>query len=444
MSDVAPSIRRFTRRGPAGWIWLGIVLLLVGAFAFTLQFVDPPPPKVATLATGDLGGRYRQFGEALQRELAGSGLEIELRSTTGSAENLALLADRESGVSLGIVQSGLASRETHPNLRGLAVLFHEPIWVFIREAAGVTSLRDLEGRAVAVGKPGSGTLPVAHALLKSAGLDDVIRREIGGREAVEALRNGQVDGAVFVVSVDSELVWELFHMPGVLALPFRNAEAFSARHRFMSAVTVAPGLVDIEADQPRDALPLLAANAMLVARADLHPALTPLLLQACRRVLRDGGLLEPPGRFPAAVDSLLDSSPEALHFHESGPPFLQRYMPFRIASLLDRMKILLLPIVTLLIPIIRLAGPTWRWRARLKVLRWYRVLRDIDMELLSGKVRDPAAEIENLERVRREIRKLRVPLSYTDTLFQLQQHIDMVLARLREELARTLAITDKK
>ncbi len=423
-----------SRRGPGIWVWIVLVIFVIGAFLFTWQFVEPPPPREIVIATGESSGRYKALGQQLQSALREGDLRVVLRETAGSVDNLELLTDPSSGVALALVQSGLARETEHPTLRALGSLFYEPLWVFVRKDAGIESFTDLGGKRIAVGGPGSGSVPVAESLFNAAGISsNVSRLHVGGAEAKEALLSGKVDAAVFVMSIEAPLVRDLFTTESLIPLSFPNAGAYGVRFRYLSAVTVGHGVVDIGGNHPTEDLPLLACHAMLVARSDLHPAIAPLILSALREVLSEGGMLEQPGEFPSRLGLSLPLADEAGHFFNSGPPFLQRYLPFRFASMLDRLKILLVPILTLLFPIVRLAGPTWRWRARRKVLKWYRVLRDLDQGIALGKVTDPAAAIQTLETVRQEIRRLRVPLFFTDTLFHLQAHVDLVLSRLQTE-----------
>src|SRR5207302_4690942 len=77
-------------------------------------------------------------------------------------------------------------------------------------------------------------------------------------------------------------------------------------------------------------------------------------------------------------------SEDAKHFYKSGPPVLQRLLPFWLASLVDRLKIMLIPLIVLLMPLVRAAPPLAAWRTRRKIYVWYSALRDIDQRLILG------------------------------------------------------------
>src|SRR4051812_11281792 len=88
-----------------------------------------------------------------------------------------------------------------------------------------------------------------------------------------------------------------------------------------------------------------------------------------------------PGSSPPSYCDL-PVSEEARHFYRSGPPVLQRLLPFWLASLVDRVKVMLIPIVMLTMPLLHATPPLMRRRTRRKIYLWYSDLRDIDQRLV--------------------------------------------------------------
>ena len=176
---------------------------------------------------------------------------------------------------------------------------------------------------------------------------------------------------------------------------------------------------------------MLAPTANLVARDDFHPALASLLLQIMTKVHRDRSLFEDQDEFPNASNldfPLLDA---ARRYYKYGPPLLQRYLSFWTADFIDRMKVMLVPLITLLIPLFRVFPPTYRWRVRKKIYRWYRELQDLDIEQPSQQLADKQKEyIQRLDAIEEEVRKVNVPLSYADELYELRLHIGLVRNKL--------------
>jgi len=305
--------------------------------------------------------------------------------------------------------------------------------VFHRLAAAPDDLRGLRGRHLAVGAEGSGTRAVALQVLERNGIDAVgaVLRDHGGRAAAEALRGGAVDAAFFVAAPSSPLIAGLLRDPDLALLGFTRAEAYVRQLPYLARVTLAAGQVDLAAGIPASDVPLVAPTANLVAVADFHPALAGLLLQAAGSVHAAGDGFSPPGSFPTSRHVDLPLAGAAQRHFTSGPPWLQRYLPFWAATLVDRLKVMLVPLLTLLLPLMRILPPTYRWRVRSRIYRWYRDLRTVEQRIFGGVDGATATwATAELDRIEREVAQLQVPLSYTDQLFNLRLHIRYVRGEL--------------
>jgi len=419
-----------------GWMLLVVALVLGVAY----RFVDPAPPTSISVATGPDGGRYHQVALQLRERLAADGLDLILLPSAGSIANLDALADPQSEVSMAFVQSGIDGlyEGDTSGLSGLGSLYYEPLWIFFRRSQPLELIPDLRGRRVAIGAPGSGTNAIARLLLETShlrytGADaDVAAREVGGSEAAAALVAGEIDAAFFVQSADGPLIAALAVDPGLDFLDMQRAEAYRRRFPFLSTSSIPAGLIDLGRDIPPSDRRVLAPVATLVVNHRFHPALTPLVLEAARSVVGGGGLLEDAGEFPSPQYSDFPLSPEAEHYYRSGPPFLMRYMPFWAASLIDRLIILVLPLMVVVLPLARLAGPIYQWRTRSKIYRWYEYLRGADEKIRNGSIAaNVGAEMQHLREIEGELSRVEVPLSYMDQLYNLQLHLSLVLERLQ-------------
>jgi TRAP transporter TAXI family solute receptor len=422
------------------WRFFGpaILLTLVG-FVVAYQFVEPAPPRQIAIATGGKEGAYYRFAERYAELLARDGITLEVRSTSGSIENLGLMTAPESDVDIAFVQGGTGDQAAAPRLRSLASLYLEPLWIFTRARPPPERLSELAGRRIAAGGTGSGTRAVALQLLADNGLADETATllPMGGTEAAEALLSGGLDAAFIVASPEAPVVARLLAAEGIAPVSLARTQAYARRYRFLSAVTLPEGVIDFQRNIPDRDINLLAPAANLVAREDLHPALSVLLLQAAKKVHGGGGLFERPGEFPAPSHLDFPQSDAAQQYFEFGPPFLQRYLPFWAANLIDRLKIMLLPLVTLLFPLFKIVPPTYRWRVRSRIYRWYRELQEIDER---ARAAGPADDLERLtselDRIEDEVRRVSVPLAYADALYHLRMHIAFVRQTLHGSEAR--------
>lgn len=434
------------RRGRVGrsigaWAWVAGLCLAMGAASY-FMFVEPPPPRRVVMAGGDREGAYYAFANEYARELSKDGLVVEVRETAGSLENLKLLREDDTGVSVAIVQSGVAVPEDIEKLLALGSLYREPLWVFHRADREVRNLGALAGMRIGIGAEGSGTQAVAVRMLAANGLTGETGSDGNPRarlvaqkvaDAADALRKGELDAAFFVAAFEAEYIQELLGDPRVKLLGFDQQEAYRRRFRFLAPVSLPTGVVDLAKDVPPRDVPLLAPTAMLVVRGDFHPALESVLLAAASRIHGGGDVLNEPREFPSDRYCDLRVSEDARRFYRSGQPFLQRVLPFWLASMADRAKLMVIPLVMLMMPLLRAAPPLIRWRTRRKIYRWYGVLREIDQKLAAGLAGvDLDREVARLRSIEHKVVWVDVPLSYMEEFYQLRTHLTMMMQRLFE------------
>jgi TRAP-type uncharacterized transport system substrate-binding protein len=422
----------------AGPFVLLALLLLAGAY----WLLDPTPPRRMVLATGPERSDYTEFGARYAKLLAREGIAVQLRSTQGAAENLALLRDPNSGVDVAFVQGGIEAThasEDHPDadLASLGSLFYEPVWLFYREEAAQRALKSptldrlsqLPGWRVNIGTAGSGVPALVNRLLEANALDPSTLTLLKEDQtpAVVAFLEGRIDAIVFASAPESLFVQMLLRTPGVRLFDFAQAEAYARRFAFLSPVTLPRGIVDLANDQPSHDVRLVAPTAMLLAREGTHPALVQLLAQAAVQVHGSAGWFQRKGDFPSLRNTEFAVAPEAQRILRDGPPWLQRYLPFWLANLVDRMWVVLISIVAVLIPLSRVVPPLYQFRIRSRVFRWYGQLRALEEAI--GK--RPAADLQReLDDIERGVGRVNVPLSYADELYALRGHIALVRTRL--------------
>ena len=413
-------------------VWgLLAVIVLVG-FLITYQYVGAPPPKLVRIATGANNGAYYTFAQEYARLLASDGITLEVVPTAGSVENLELLKSGE--VSLALIQGGSATRDDKERLQSLGSLFLEPIWIFVRRQSAVKRFLELKGNRVSVGIAGSGTHLLATQLLSAAGITEtntqLIREETA--RAIDSLSNGKIDAAFFVASPEAPIIRKLFAAPAVELLNFDRAAAYGRWFPFLTPVTLSEGVIDLQQNIPAHDTPLVAASANLAARRDLNPSLIPAVLNAVTRVHQAGGVLEHKRQFPSVDFADLPLSEDARRYLINGPSFLFRWLPYGTAVLLDRLKILVLPLLALLLPLFKIAPPLYTWRIRSKIYKWYAAVREVESSIQQDKVSgDPASLINRLSELDRQVASVSVPLSYAAELYHLRLHIRFLQEKLQ-------------
>jgi TRAP-type uncharacterized transport system substrate-binding protein len=424
------------------------VVLAVALLAAAYWWLDPTPPRTVVLATGQDQGAYAEFGKRYVELLKEDGIEVRLRKTAGAAENAALLREPGGEVDIAFVQGGADDSVAASGDEGdvpddgqvsLGSLFYEPVWIFYRADAAerllhapeLTSLAQLAGWRVNIGAPGSGVPNVMNRLLEANRTDPATITLIREPQtpAVVSLLESRIDAAVFASANESLLVQMLLQTPGIRLFDFVQAEAYSRRFPFLSPVTLPRGVVDLARDVPPADVHLVAPTATLVARKRTHPALLQLFMQAAQQVHGGPGWFRHKGEFPNPRNTEHPLAKEAQRFYSSGPPVLQRYLPFWLANLIERMWPVLVTIVAVLLPLSRMLPPLYEFRIRSRVFRWYAQLREVENAM---GVRPTSELLADLDAIEARVGSVHVPLSYADELYALRGHIRMVGDRLRE------------
>ncbi len=415
------------------------VLLAVALLGLAYWWLDPNPPKRVTLATGPAQSAYAEFGMRYRKALAASGIEVVLLPSEGSSANLQLLLQGKAD--LGFVQGGSASPAAGDENRpvSLGSLFLEPVWLFYRADAAqkvapsgtLVTLSQLKGLRVNVGTAGSGVPNLMGALfdLNRMEAPGVILSQLDQTAATVAFLGGDIDALVFASAPESLMVQMLLQTPGVKLMDFAQNEAYSRRLPFLAPVSLPRGVVDMAADVPAQDVRLVAPTTTLLARPDVHPAILQLFSQAALALHGNAGWFSRSHEFPIAANAEFALAKEAERTIRNGVPLLQRYLPFSLANLLERMWLSLGIIIALLLPLSRIVPPLYEFRIRSRVFRWYAQLRDIESRHAS----DPAmaqAMVEELDLLDTRAGKVVVPLSHADELYALRNHIQLVRQKL--------------
>ena len=412
---------------------LAAAILLVALFA-AYQFVDPAPPNKIVLATGADGGAYQRYGQAYAEFLAEENIEVELRESAGSAENLALLTG-DSGVDVAFVQSGLAATQDVSGVMGIGSLYLEPLWLFVATDYPFESLSDLSSARLSAGEIGSGTRVVVERLLDAHGIqpdaDSVSGLPLA--ELASAFSADRIDAAFVIADPLSDAVLSLVRSQGVELVSLERSAAYARRSAYLTPVSLPTGVLDLAADLPAMDITTVAPAATMLARKELHPALVDLLLVAAADIHGEHGLLSDAGAFPSPRNVDVPLSDEAARHFRRGPPFLMRYLPFWAATLVDRVWVLALPLLGLAIPLFKLVPPAYQWQVRRRFLKLYAELESLDPSISQPGDEDVVAErLQRIDSLERESAAARVPREYKDALYKLRRDIELVRRRLQD------------
>jgi TRAP transporter TAXI family solute receptor len=406
------------------------ILLIAAACALAYWIIDPTPPRVVKLSTGQENSAYENIGKRYAKEMAKSGIKVILQQSQGSQDNLQRLNKGETD--FAFVQSGSTNEAEaeRTGLVSLGSLFTEPLWLFMRDKKAVTSLTHLKGKKINLGPEGSGVPRLFRQVLQINGVEakDIKASDLENTPATVELLEGRIDALVFAAAPDDPLIQMLLMTPGIKLFNFTQAEAYTRRLPFLTHVTLPRGIVDLGRDLPARDYHLIAPTATLVARDNLHPALMDLFVQAASSIHGGAGWFQQQGQFPSPRYTEIPVAHEAAKFYKDGPPFLQRYMPFWLANLFDRLWVVVLASGALILPLSKVVPPIYVWRIRSRVYRWYGQLRAVEQGVDEGKPREEL--LHRLDQIEERVNRLSVPLSFADEFYGLRNHIEFVRKKL--------------
>lgn len=415
---------------------LTAALLIFGVLFFAIfWFFYSAPPRTLVISSGPEGTMFRTNADRLGRILAKDGVTLKILDSQGSRENLLRLLDPKFRVDVGFVQGGASRGMKTDKLVSLGTLYQEPLLIFYRSEKPIEILSALSKKKIGVGPEGSGTRQLAMTVLGVNGINtnqNPSLLSIDGDDAADLLLAGKVD-AVFLMgdSAASSLIRKLLKNPDIQLYDYVQADGYTRRISYLNKLEMPQGAIDFGKNIPSHEVSLIGPNIELIARENLHPALSDLLLEAAREVYGRPGLYRRQGQFPAAIEREIPISADATRFYKSGKSFLYRTLPFWLASLVNRIIFVFLPILVIMIPGIRVIPALYNWRITLGINRWYRAMLALeqDMVLHPGADRKPEL-LGRLAEIERAVDHMKVPASFANQFYALRLHIGFVRDRL--------------
>ena len=429
-----------------GALYLGLplVALLASGILAAQKLVQPPPSTIRILSGPD-GSSYRLNAEKYKKIIEHYGVKVVILPSHGSLDNLHQLAKAKTKADVGFVQGGLTDGVDITHLVSLGSVFAQPMMVYYRHAEPVERLSQLKGKRLAIGPEGSGARALALKLLQANEMDaaPTVLLELAGEEAADELIAGKIDAAFLMGdSATPAIMRKLRDNPDIEIANFRQADGYLRKFRFLSKLTLPEGAYDLGKNEPPRTLTLVGPTVELVARHDLHPALSDLLISAAREVHSGPGLFRNAGEYPAPLARDFPISADAERYYKSGGQFLYKRLPFWLANLIDRLLVVVVPLLVILVPATKIIPNLYRWRMRARIYRWYGALMAIEREMLAQPVPEAqSALLKRIDAIERSVNELKTPLSFADQLYVLRDHVGMVRQHL---LAATQPINQAK
>ena len=406
-----------------------IGLLIAACLWVSFHFIEPIPPRQIVLASGPESSLYHQHAKRYVELMARHGLTVVERITEGPGENLELLSDPKSGVDVAFVQGGQAQSSQAKDVVMLASLYFQPLWIFVRRGESFDAFATLRGKKVSLGMPGSGTNVLGTPLLAASGILDKTATfvHVPTDRTQSVLHGKEVDAAFLVGGVSTAAVAAALADPSLELVSLAHTDAYQQRYRYLTPRTLHAGAISFVPMVPSRDVSLLATEAMLAARNTLHPAIVNLLIETIRDEHDDQGYFESPGEFPNWEQVDLPVSPDAVRHKRFGPSPLYRYLPFWVATFVERFIIIVLPLVLIALPVAQQLPKVLNWRARSSIYRWYGELKLLEREVAMRGGDLPIDKwLSDVDRIERAAEQLRTPSSLASEAYTLREHIRLV------------------
>jgi hypothetical protein len=417
-------------------VGLPVALVIAAACALAAKLMQSAPPSRIRFISGSEGSSYRTLADRYKKIIETHGVKVDVVPSQGALDNLQRLADPKAKVDVGFVQGGLADGVDISRLASLGTVFTQPLMVYYRLPEVVDRLTALRGKRIGIGAEGSGTRALALKLLKANDMDEKDATLTGdhGEQAARRLVDGELDAAFLMGdSATPQVMRSLREAPGVRLMSFRQAEGYVRRLKFLAHLTLPEGAMDLGKNYPSEMVSLVGPAVELVARRDLHPAISDMLIAAAREIHSGPGMYRKAGEYPAPLEHDFPVSADAERYYKSGGQFLYKRLPFWMASLVDRVLVLVLPLLVIVVPATRAAPSLYRWRVRSRIYRWYGTLMAIERDMMTARSDEQRVEIAaRLDEIQRAVQDLKTPPSFGDQLYVLRDHVAMVRRRLTE------------
>jgi len=386
---------------------------------FAYNYIIPSPEKSLTIAAGREGGMYYQYATNYAKDLEAQGFKITIIKSAGSVENLALLESNKADIAF--VQGGVAKEKHKASLRTIASIYFEPLWLFYRNTLDdIHYLRDLQPLSYSIGENGSGTKALTSILFEENRLDTQSALTLSTKDAYRAFNEEKVDAFFSVNASDSTQILNLLQDKNLKVATFNRLQAYQTHFPYLSPFTLSEGSLNLQENIPSKNLNLLSTTATLVAREGLDDTFVRFITIQVKHSSQSK-------LFPSTDYVDIPMHPEAEKYLKKGESFLEKIFPYWIASNIDELKYLLIPILTLMLPIFKGVFPLYKWRVRSKIYKWYDDLESLEKN-------DSDDKVARLNALLNEVNThTDVPLAYMGELYNLKLHIDSVIRRVKLE-----------
>lgn len=410
-------------------IWVLITLISVLLLYAIIEFNTPKQKRELILATGMVGSDSYAYGLSYKSLLEQEGVKLNIVPTNGALDTIGYLNNKQ--VDIGFINSGILTNKLDYQFESIASVYYEPLWIFYRnDGYPLNYVIEAFNRKIGISISNDGTYDIAKKILESNGIDEESSKFFYefDSEALKKLKNKELDIFITLASEQNAYIYELLADPKIEILSLNRAKAYMQKFNNFSHLLLYEGGLDLYKNIPAFQVELLSTTQNLVAHEDVSKELIRIFLKKVKQIHSSNNFFQNKENFPNLdhLDTVINSEAELYLIH--GDSWLESIFPYWIASNIDRLKVLLIPLLWLLIPLSKSIIPLYVFTIRSKIFRWYDKLSKLDDELENVKTKEELNQVkEKLDLLHEQISiKTKVPLSYMGEYYNLFLHIELI------------------
>ena len=413
-----------------------LFIALLVSLGIGLAIFVPAPPKFIRIAAGNEYSSSFVTANRIKNEIEKNGIKVEVVKTAGNLDNVALLEQPESKVSLAIIQSGTFKQANHPKLESLANLYLTPLLVIYRKDSFQKKpefIRDFIDQRISIGPAQENASLLFHEVTKFSSAQKKFSSNLEQSwdlvKSLDALQKKELDAVFFVERPDEEEeILEALKNPNFGLFNLTKAFAYPSRIKTSKVVEIPRATFSLQYDLPPTDIKTIGVSAELVAQKGINPAITGLILDIISRTESPRSILQKEKEYPNDRELSFEQNEDSERYFRNGLSFLNKYLPFWVAVWGDRLIKTLIPILAILIPVVNFYPQIVQFRTKHKLQTIYKELHqiehDVEMHHDKNKLK------ERLIAVEMKATQLHIPDLDTKSIFDLRENIRFVKDQL--------------
>jgi hypothetical protein len=211
---------------------------------------------------------------------------------------------------------------------------------------------------------------------------------------------------------------------------FPAAEAFTIIFPELVRLVLPQGVLDIKRNIPPHDVPLIGATDKVLVRSDLHPEIVALMLQAMVEAHGAREIFQRSGEFPNGTDTEFPVALAATDFYKNGPSLMQRHVPLWLSVHVQRALAVLVTALAIGYPLVRLMPVAYTWFNRRRLFYWYAQLKALEASFDTDPTDKHLTKQAEIERIEDAVSHIQFPLTFSDQVYNLRSHIDIVRQKI--------------